>query len=120
MKLTESERRVMEVLWANGTTTAKDLAAALGQRLGWKKTTSYTMIVRCQDKGYLKREEPGFRCTALVTEKQASEWATDELLDTTFRGSADLLVASLVGRKKLSLAQMEKLYESLREMEQEK
>ena len=120
MKLTESERRVMEVLWANGTTTAKDLAAALGQRLGWKKTTSYTMIVRCQDKGYLKREEPGFRCTALVTEKQASEWATDELLESSFSGSADLLVASLIGRKKLSVAQLEKLYDTLREMEKEK
>lgn len=119
MKLTESERRVMEVLWANGTTAAKDLAAALGQRLGWKKTTSYTMIVRCQDKGYLKREEPGFRCTALVTEKQASEWATDELLETTFRGSADLLVASLVGRKKLSVKQIDELYRLLHEMENE-
>ena len=120
MKLTEAERHVLQILWENGPTTAKDISARLNERLGWKKTTTYTMITRCRNKGYLKRDEPAFLCTALVSERQASKWATDELLESSFSGSADLLVASLIGRKKLSVAQLEKLYDTLREMEKEK
>ena len=40
MRLAESERRVMEVLWERGTITAKEVAIVLGERLGWKKTTT--------------------------------------------------------------------------------
>lgn len=120
MRLAESERRVMEVLWERGTMAAKEIAIVLGERLGWKKTTTYTMLTRCAEKGYIKREDPNFRCTAMVSKEEVSCWETDALLSSDFDNSADLLVASLIGRKKLTLAQMEKLYQSLRELEGEK
>ena len=119
MKITEAERHVLQVLWENGSTSAKDISVLLNERLGWKKTTTYTMITRCLSKGYLKRDDPGFLCTALVSKQLASEWATDELISSSFSGSADLLVASLIGRKKLSVSQMETLYKMLQEMEQQ-
>lgn len=120
MKLAESERRVMEALWEGGTMTAREVSIVLGERLGWKKTTTYTMLTRCAEKGYIKREEPNFRCTAVITKEEVSCWETDALLRADFDNSADLLVASLIGRKKLSLSQMEKLYQSLRELEEDK
>ena len=44
-KLFDSERRVMEVLWAAGTSlTAKEIAAQLGEAVGWNKNTTYTVI----------------------------------------------------------------------------
>lgn len=119
MKITEAERHVLQVLWENGTTSAKDISILLNERLGWKKTTTYTMITRCLNKGYLKREDPGFLCSALVSKQLASEWATDELISSSFSGSADLLVASLIGRKKISASQMEKLCKMLQELEQQ-
>ena len=56
----------------------------------------------------------------MVSKEEVSCWETDALLSSDFDGSADLLVASLIGRKKLTLAQMEKLCQSLRELEGEK
>ena len=120
MRLAESERHIMEQLWEHGEMPAKEIAAALNKKIGWSKTTTYTMLTRCAEKGYIKREDPNFRCTAMVSKEEVSCWETDALLSSDFDGSADLLVASLIGRKKLTLAQMEKLYQSLRELEGEK
>ncbi len=117
MRLTESERKIMEVLWAHGELTAKETARLLEESLGWKKTTTYTMLTRCEQKKYLKRTDPHFVCTPLITKEQVSHWETDELLKADFNGSADLLVASLVGRKKLNDEQVKKLHELLHELE---
>lgn len=117
MHLTEAERKVMEVLWDHGDMTAKDVAQELKTRVGWSKTTSYTMLSRCEGKQLLSREEPGYRCIAAVSREQAAEWETEELLQNNYNGSADVLVAALVGQKKLSLKQLEKLYRQLSELE---
>ena len=117
MHLTEAERKVMEVLWERDEMTAKEIAAALKTRVGWSKTTSYTMLSRCEGKRLLTRQEPSYRCSAAVSREQAAEWETDELLQNNFHGSADVLVAALVGQKKLNLKQIEKLYRQLSELE---
>lgn len=118
MRLADSERRIMELLWKNGEMTAREIAATLQETIGWSKTTTYTMLTRCGNKKYLAREDPHFRCRPLITQEEVSQWETDELLKNNFSGSADLLVASLVGHKKLSLKQLETLYQTLQEMEE--
>ena len=117
MHLTEAERKVMDVVWRDEKITAKDLAAALRESTQWSKTTSYTMISRCVEKGYLLREAPRYTCSALISKDEVSRMETDELLTNNFGGSADLLVASLVEQKKLSLKEIEKLYRLLQGME---
>lgn len=119
MQLSNSERKVMNVFWEKGPLRARDAAAELNVHLGWSKTTSYTMLTRCVEKGFLSRSDPHFLCTPLVTREQVCEENTDTLIDRDYGGSADLLVASLVNRKKLSSRQMKELYEILRQMEEE-
>lgn len=117
MRLAESERKVMEQLWENGEMTAKELAAALNQKIGWSKTTTYTMLTRCAEKGYLSRREPNFRCTAILTKEEVAHSETDTLIDNNYSGSPDLLVAALIARKKLSGKQIAALREALDAME---
>lgn len=117
MYLPDSERNIMEVLWENGAMHAKDVAAALKQKVNWSKTTTYTMLTRCMDKGYLKRSEPKFLCTPVLTKAEVSRRETETLLRHDYDGSADLLVAALVDQKKLSLDQMKKLCDMLQEKE---
>lgn len=119
MRLPDSERYVMDILWDNGPTHAKDIAAILCERANWNKTTTYTMLTRCMAKGYLTRSEPKFLCTPILTKEEVSLTETDNLINHNYNGSADLLVASLVERKKLSLPEMERLCDLLRQMEQD-
>lgn len=118
IKLFDSEIKVMEVLWDKGDTAAKKIAEILKAQVGWSKTTTYTVVKKCMDKGAIERTDPGFVCHALVTREQARAHETQELVDKLFNGSEDLLIASLLGGKRLTPKGVEKLRSLVREMEQ--
>ena len=109
IKLFDSELKVMDVLWKRGDTPAKEIAKVLTAELGWNVNTTYTLIKRCIAKGAIERTEPGFLCHALVSKQQVQEEETQELIDKVFDGSADKLFAALVGGKRVSAEQLQKL-----------
>ena len=109
MHLTAAERKVMETVWSTENPTAKAVAAALKDSAQWSKTTSYTMITRCLNKGYIDRQDPHYLCVPKVTREQVSQWETEELLENYFGNSAVALVASLLKLEKLTKADLEKL-----------
>lgn len=108
-KLFDSELKVMGILWNEGDVPAKQIADALTKELGWNKNTTYTLIKRCIKKGAIERTEPNFMCHALISKEAVQEAETTELINKVYDGSADKLFASLLGRKKLSEEQIEKL-----------
>ena len=109
IKLFDSELKVMEVIWQEGSLPAKSIAGILGNSIGWNKNTTYTVIKKCIEKGAIERSEPKFVCHALVSKEEAQAAEVDDLVDKLFDGSAELLFASLVGRKKLPREMIEKL-----------
>ena len=109
IKLFDSELKVMDVLWQEGDSTAKHISNVLGEKVGWNMNTTYTLIKRCIKKGAIERSEPNFMCHALIPKEKVQEAETDELINKVYDGSADKLFASLLGRKKLSAEQIEKL-----------
>ena len=54
-KLFDSELKVMDILWKEGDTSAKEIAEKLNEQVGWSKTTTYTVIKKCIDKGAVGR-----------------------------------------------------------------
>jgi predicted transcriptional regulator len=117
VKLFDSELKVMDVLWKQGDTPAKLIAKTLGEEVGWNVNTTYTLIKRCMKKGAIERSEPGFLCHALIPKEAVQEAETDELIGKLYDGSADKLFAALLGRKKLSAEQIEKLKQIVGELE---
>ncbi|HZK38579.1 MAG TPA: BlaI/MecI/CopY family transcriptional regulator [Clostridia bacterium] len=117
MKLFDAELRVMEILWQEGDTTAKRIAEILGKQIGWSKTTTYTVIKRCLDKGAIERREPKWICHPLVTIEEAREFETTELVNKMFSGAADQLVASILSRRDLSKEEIERLKQVVRDLE---
>lgn len=109
IKLFDSELKVMDILWKEGIVPAKYVADRLTQELGWNKNTTYTLIKRCMKKGAIERTEPNFMCHALIAKEDVQETETNELINKIYDGSVDKLFASLLGRKKLSTEQIEKL-----------
>ncbi|MBU5312679.1 BlaI/MecI/CopY family transcriptional regulator [Tissierella carlieri] len=117
IKLYDSELKVMEVLWKEGDTTAKQIAETLKEQVGWSKTTTYTLIKRCIDKGAIERIEPNFICHPLVTIEQARELETTELINKMYNGAADQLVASILSKKNLSQEEIKKLKQLVGDLE---
>lgn len=116
-KLFDSELKVMNILWDNGDTPARNIAEKLTAEVGWNKNTTYTLIKRCIKKGVIERSEPNFMCRALITKEAVQEAETNELIDKIYDGSADKLFAALLGRKKLSAEQIEKLKQLVGEID---
>ena len=117
MKLFDSERKVMECLWDQGDLSAKELAEQLELSVGWSKPTPYTVIRKCVAKGAILRIEPGFLCRALVTREAVCEQETEELIRRNYGGSADRLVASLLGKRRLSTEELERVKDLIRNWE---
>ena len=114
-KLFDSERKVMEVIWENGDIAAREVARILHEKIGWNKNTTYTLIKRCMKKEAIERSEPNFMCRALVSQEEVQEAETNELIDKVYDGSADKLFAALLGRKKLTAGQIERLRQIVEE-----
>ena len=117
MKLFDSELKVMDVLWREGDLPAKAIAKTLTEEIGWNVNTTYTLIKRCIAKEAIERSEPGFMCHALVSKEQVQQEETQELIDKVFDGSADNLFASLLGGRRISREQLERLRSMIDEME---
>ncbi len=118
-KLFSSELRVMELLWENGKMSAKELASALAESANWSKTTTYTVIKKCIDKGAVIRSEPGFLCEASVSQDEIRKTEALELMDRLFGGRPDLLVSALIRSGGISKEQIEGLRSLVAGMEED-
>lgn len=115
-KIFDSELRVLELLWDGGEQTAKDIAAQAKEQVGWSKTTTYTVLKKCVEKGLIERTEPGFLCRALVTRQEAQRRETQGLIERMYGGAADRLVASLLEGKTLLPEEIERLRKLVEEL----
>ena len=69
-KLFDSEAKVMEILWEKGPLSAKEISLIASDSIGWNKNTTYTVIKKLEAKGFIRRDEPGFMCTPLVSREE--------------------------------------------------
>ncbi len=115
MKLFDSELKVMEVLWEQGTKPARDVVDVLSERIGWNKNTTYTVIKKCIDKGAIEREEPNFLCKPLVTRDEVAQSETEQLIDKMFGGSSELFFSSFLKNQGISEADAARLAKMIKE-----
>ena len=116
VKLQESDRKVMEVLWKEGDLPARAIAQRLEAQVGGNVNTTYTLIKRCIAKGAIARTEPHFQCHALLARDEVQRSAARELIDRVFDGAVDQLFAALLSRENLSrdeIARLKALVEQL-------
>ena len=119
IKLFDSELKVMDILWKEGDLTAKQISDILKESIGWNMNTTYTVIKKCIAKGAIQRTEPNCLCHALIGKEAVQEAETDELIGKLYDGSVDKLFAALLGRKKLSAQQIERLRQIVADLDEE-
>ena len=115
MKLFDSELKVMEVLWEEGPVPARRVVEVLGQRIGWNKNTTYTVIKKCIEKGAIRREEPDFVCHPLEEREDVRREETEALIDKMFGGSSELFFSSFLRERGVGEEDAKKLAEMIRE-----
>lgn len=95
-KLFSSELKVMEIIWANSPIPAKEISLIAAETIDWNKNTTYTVIKKLVAKGFIKREDPGFICTPLVSQSQIQKGEAASLVKKVFGGSRQALFSALL------------------------
>ena len=99
-KVFESEYRFCLILWEHEPVKSSELVALCKEQLGWKPTTTYTVIKRLSERGVLVNENTIVR--ALVTKEQVQTAELNEMMEKTFEGSLPAFIAAFSRHKKLS------------------
>ena len=108
-KLFESEAKVMEIIWERGSLSAKEISLIAADTIGWNKNTTYTVIKKLEAKGFIRRDDPGFICTPLVSQEEMQRKEAVSLLNRVFGGSRKALFSALLEDEKLSEQEAEEL-----------
>ena len=104
-KVLESEYRFCLILWEHEPVKSSELVALCKEQLGWKPTTTYTVIKRLSERGVLKNENTVV--TSLVTKDQVQAAEINEMVEKTFEGSLPAFVAAFTKHQKLSDAEID-------------
>lgn len=104
-KVYESEYRFCLILWENEPVKSKELVRLCQEKLGWKSTTTYTVIKRLSERGVLKNENTVV--TSLVSKDEIQAAEIDELVDKKFEGSLPAFVAAFTKSQKISEDEIE-------------
>ena len=95
-KLFDSEAKVMEIIWAKAPIPAKEVSLIAAETIGWNKNTTYTVLKKLEAKGFIRRDEPNFICTPLVSKSQMQKVEAASLLKKVFGGSRKALFSALL------------------------
>lgn len=106
-KIHEGEYRLCLILWENEPIRSPELVKLCKDRLGWKETTSYTVMKRLESRGVLKVENK--IVTSLYSKDQIQSAELDEFMKKTFEGSLPAFIAAFARRQSLSEKDIEEI-----------
>lgn len=106
-KIFESEYRFCLILWEHEPIKSKELVKLCQEILGWKSTTTYTVIKRLSERGIVKNENT--IVTSLISKAQVQEAEIEDMMEKTFEGSLPAFIAAFGRHKKLSEKEMEEI-----------
>ena len=110
-KVFESEYRFCLILWEHEPVKSSELVKLCSEQLGWKPTTTYTVIKRLSERGVLKNEKTVV--TSLVTKEEVQTAEIDEMMEKTFQGSLPAFIAAFTKNRRLSDKEIDEVQEMI-------
>ena len=110
-KVFESEYRFCLILWEHEPVKTTELVALCREQLGWKPTTTYTVIKRLSERGILENNNK--IVTSLVSKDQVQAAELNEIVEKTFEGSLPAFVAAFAKSQKISDAEIDEIQEMI-------
>ena len=105
--LFEAEARFMEIVWREEPLSSRQLTELCEDELGWKRTTTYTVLKKLSERGIVRNEER--IVTSLVSRDVILAGESQQVVDRSFHGSLPMFLTAVLGGKKLSAQEAEEL-----------
>ena len=105
--LSDSEYRFMQVVWDAAPVGSGRLVELCRERLGWKKSTTYTVLKKLGERGLLKNENS--TVTVLAARETVTAEAAEAFVDRAFGGSLPGFLAAFMSGRRLTASEAEEL-----------
>lgn len=112
LRLGAIESRFADIIWDNAPLGSGELVKLAAQGLGWKKSTTYTVLKKLCERGLFRNE--GGTVSVQLTREEFHAMQSERFLDETFSGSLPAFIAAFSTRKKLSEEELRELEELIR------
>ena len=116
-KLGEIEMRFCDIIWENEPLQSGELVKLAGQKLEWKKSTTYTILRKLCEKGILQNRDSVV--SSLISKKDYNSLQTEKFVNENFSGSLPSFLTAFSSRKKLSekeIGEIQKIIDKHREV----
>ena len=117
LQMGAAESRFADIIWSNEPLTSTELSKLSEKELGWKKTTSYTVLKRLCDKGIFQNIKG--TVTSILSRNDFYSMQSTKFVDDTFDGSLPAFLAAFSARKKLSQKDVEELRRMIEEHQED-
>ena len=102
-----AESRFADIIWDNEPIASGELAKKAEEALGWKRTTSYTVLKRLCERGIFLND--GGLVRSLILKSDFYAMQSEKVVEESFSGSLPAFVAAFAGRKKLTEKEIDEL-----------
>lgn len=109
------ESRFADIIWEREPVSSSELVKVAASELGWKKSTTYTVLKRLAERGLFKNESGVV--TALISREDYYAQRSERFVNESFSGSLPAFLAAFTSRKKLSeeeIGELQKLIDDMR------
>lgn len=100
LKMAPVETRFAEIIWAHEPVSSAELVKLAEEALGWKKSTTYTVLRRLCERGIFRNG--GGAVTSLLSRADYDAAQSRQFVEESFSGSLPAFIAAFTRRKKLT------------------
>jgi len=115
MKLGEIESKFADIIWKNEPLSSSELAKLSEAIIGWKKSTTYTILRRLCDRGIFQNQN-GI-VSSQISKEEFYSMQSEKFVEDTFEGSLPAFLAAFSQRRKYTdeeVERMKKILDSMR------
>ncbi|MCH5194162.1 MAG: BlaI/MecI/CopY family transcriptional regulator [Oscillospiraceae bacterium] len=99
-KLFDAEYRFLSVIWESEPVNSTELSRICLDRLGWKKSTTFNMIRKLTERGFIQNVNA--TVTSLVKKEQVAKYETESVIEKNFGGSLPAFIAAFLDGRRIS------------------
>ncbi len=99
-KLFDAEMKFVKIVWDNEPVTSRRLVELCEENLGWKKSTTYTVLRKLCERGILQNENSVV--TSIATRNEVQQYESKAVMERAFDDSLPQFIAAFMHGKKLS------------------
>lgn len=101
------EGKFADIIWSREPLTTSELIKVCETELGWKRTTTYTVLKKLSERGIFENREG--TVVALIPKQEFYARQSERYVENSFGGSLPNFLAAFTSRKKLSDKEIEEL-----------